>query len=78
MTKIYNMVVINSTFLKDGPNLSFFLELETRNRNRDDFEEIFDGIGLKIISFILWIIFQSFTNIYFIFMIFFEKFGGKM
>ena len=78
MDKINNMELINTTFLKDGPNLSFFSEFENNNGNLDDFEEIFDGIGLKIVSFILWIIFQSFTNIYFIFMIFFEKFGGNM
>ena len=78
MNKINNMEVINTTFLKDGPNPSFFSEFENNKGNLDDFEEIFDGIGLKIVSFILWIIFQSFTNIYFIFMIFFEKFGGNM
>ena len=78
MNKINNMEVINTTFLKDGPNLSFFSEFENNKGNLDDFEEIFDGIGINIVSFILRTIFQSFTNIYFIFMIFFEKFGGNM
>ena len=43
---------------------------------KDDFEYIFEPIGIKIIAVICWIVFNVFTNAFLGFIIMFEKFGG--
>ena len=67
-------MIVNSTFLYERTNITF-RELE---RESEDSEEIFDGLGFKIFSIILWLIINSFSNVYQIFIILFEKFGGTV
>ena len=67
-------MIVNSTFLYGGTNITL-RELE---RESDDCKEIFDGLGFRIFSFALWIMMNSFSNVYQIFVILFEKFGGTV
>ena len=67
--------LINSTFILDDRNLAFFI-LPEGDEERDDFKYVFDSVKIKIIWFITWIIFESFTNANHFFIIMFEKYGG--
>ena len=67
----------NSSFVLDLPNSNLTDQSKTEEDARiDDFSYIFDSIELKIIWFLCWIVFESFTNAYHYFLIMFEKFGG--
>ena len=67
--------LIDSTFILDDRNLAFFI-LPEGDKDRDDFKNVFDSVGIKIIWFLTWIIFESFTNANHFFIIMFEKYGG--
>ena len=67
--------LINSTFILDDRNLAFFI-LPEGNEEIDDFKNVFDSVEIKIIWFLTWIIFESFTNANHFFIIMFEKYGG--
>ena len=67
----------NSSFVLDFPNFNLTDQLKPEEDARiDDFSYIFNSIELKIIRFICWIMFETFTNAYHYFIIMFEKFGG--
>ena len=67
----------NSSFVLDFPNSNLTDQSKTEEDARiDDFSYIFNSIELKIIRFLCWTVFESFTNAYYYFMIMFEKFGG--
>ena len=67
--------LINSTFILDDRDLTFFI-LPEGDKDRDDFKNVFDSVEIKIIWFLTWIIFESFTNANHFFIIMFEKYGG--
>ena len=67
--------LIDSTFILEDRNLAFFI-LPVRYKERDDFKNVFDSVEIKIIWFLTWIIFESFTNANHFFIIMFEKYGG--
>ena len=67
-------MIVNSTFLYGGTNITF----REPKRESEDCEEIFDALGFKIFSFVLWLMMNSFSNVYQIFVILFEKFGGTV
>ena len=67
--------LINSTFILDDRNLNFFI-LPEGDEKIDDFKNVFDSVEIKIIWFLTWIIFESFTNANHFFIIMFEKYGG--
>ena len=67
-------MIFSSTFLYEEKNTTF-IDLE---REFEDCEEIFCGLGFKIFSFVLWLVINSFSNVYQIFIILFEKFGGTV
>ena len=68
---------INSTFINNGKLLNFLNQSE-EDVKIDDFAEIFDSVQVKIIWFLSWIMFESFTNANHFFIIMFEKYGGMM
>ena len=65
-------MIVNSTFHYEGKNTTF-VDLE---RESEDCEEIFAGLGFKIFSFVLWLMINSFSNVYQFCIILFEMFGG--
>ena len=67
-------MIFSSTFLYEEKNTTF-IDLE---REFEDCEEIFSVLGFKIFSFVLWLVINSFSNVYQIFIILFEKFGGTV
>ena len=67
--------LISSTFILNDRNLAFFI-LPEGNEEIDDFKNVFDSVEIKIIWFLTWIIFESFTNANHFFIIMFEKYGG--
>ena len=67
-------MIFSSTFLYEEKNTTF-INLE---REFEDSEEFFSGLGIKIFSFVLWLMINSFSNVYQIFIILFEKFGGTV
>ena len=56
-----------------SPNLS-----ETKNDKLDDFKEIFDPIGIRIIYVTFWIIYVTLTNAFFILTVLYEKYGADI
>ena len=57
--------------IKSSPNIS-----ETNNADIiDDFEEIFNPLGIRIIYFLLWITYVTLSNAFFALMIMYEKYG---
>ena len=49
---------------------------ETKDdENIDDFKEIFNSIGLRLIYFSFWIIFMTLSNCFFMIAILYEKYG---
>ena len=68
---------MDSIFIVDRQNLNWTIQSEMDKDVRiDDFSDIFGSIEIKIIWILSWIIFQSFTNTIFVFVIIFEKHGG--
>ena len=67
-------MIFSSTFLYEEKNTTF-IDLE---REFEDSEEFFSGLGFKIFSFVLWLMINSFSNVYQIFIILFEKFGSTV
>ena len=67
-------MIFSSIFLYEEKNTTF-INLE---REFEDSEEFFSGLGIKIFSFVLWLMINSFSNVYQIFIILFEKFGGTV
>ena len=75
--KLYtNKTSIFVTFTLITEDLVFINQSEIEGFRKDDFKNVFEPIEIKIISFISWIIFETFTNIFLIFLIVFEKYGG--
>ena len=57
--------------IESSPNIS-----ETNNADIiDDFEEIFNPLGIRIIYFLLWITYVTLSNAFFALMIMYEKYG---
>ena len=69
-------MILNSTLTFEDINLTYMLEARGELESIDDFAEIFDGFQIKIIVFVLWLIMQTFSNMYQYFFILFEKYGG--
>ena len=67
-------MIFSSIFFYEEKNTTF-INLE---REFEDSEEFFSGLGIKIFSFVLWLMINSFSNVYQIFIILFEKFGGTV
>ena len=67
--------IINSTAVFDDQNLTLLIQSE-QYVEIDDFQNTFNSYESKIIWFLSWIVFQSFTNAYHFFIIKFEKYGG--
>ena len=62
---------LNEKIVHSSDNIS-----ETKEKDvLDDFEEIFNSIGLRIAYFSFWIIFMTLSNGFFITTILFEKYG---
>ena len=62
---------LNEKIALSSPNIS-----ETKDdENIDDFKEIFNSIGLRLIYFSFWIIFMTLSNGFFINGIMYEKYG---
>ena len=66
---------INSTFIIGERHLTLSSQSEEFVKT-DDFQNIYNSIGVKIVWFLSWIVFESFTNITLFFIIMFEKYGG--
>ena len=66
---------INSAFIIRNRNLTFSGQSEDYVKT-DDFQNIFNSVGVKIFWILNWIVFESFTNITLYFIIMFEKYGG--
>ena len=67
-------IFITSTLITE--DLVFINQSEIEGLRKDDFQHVFEPIEIKIISFISWIVFESFTNMFLGFVIVFEKYGG--
>ena len=62
---------LNEEIALSSPNIS-----ETKDdENIDDFKEIFNSIGLRLIYFSFWIIFMTLSNGFFMITILYEKYG---
>ena len=60
---------LNEEIALSSPNIS-----ETKDdENIDDFKEIFNSIGLRLIYFSFWIIFMTLSNCFFMIAILYEK-----
>ena len=59
----------NLTELNSSPNMS-----ETKDDQLDDFKEIFDPIGIRIIYVVFWIIFVTLTNAFCLLTVLYEKY----
>ena len=75
-TNLRDVSFFNSSFIFDIQN--FDLSKTEEDVRIDDFSYIFDSIEFKIIWFLCWIVFESFTNVFHYFIIMFEKFEGFM
>ena len=65
---------LNLTEIDSSHNVS-----ETKgNEQLDDFKEIFDPIGIKSIYVIIWIIYVTLSNFFFIITILYEKYGADI
>ena len=75
-TNLSNVSFFNSSFIFDIQNVD--LSKTEEDARIDDFGYIFDSIEFKIIWFLCWIFFESFTNAFHYLIIMFEKFEGLM
>ena len=74
---VNNIKKMNSIFTVHSQNLNWTNQsLLNEDVRIDDFSDIFGSIEIKIIWILSWIMFQSFTNTIFFFVIRFEKYGG--
>ena len=64
---------LNLTELNSSPNMS-----ETKDDQLDDFKEIFDPIGIRIIYVVFWIIFVTLTNAFCLLTVLYEKYGADI
>ena len=79
-----NFVKINSddTFLKlEYTSKDFIIEnltifKQTMEGNKDDFKDLFNGTNIKIFAIVISLIRFTFTNIFYILVLLFEKYGG--
>ena len=55
-------------------NLTIFKQ--TMEGNKDDFKDLFDGTTIKIFAIVTSLIRFTFTNIFYILILLFEKYGG--
>ena len=60
----------NLTDINSSTNMS-----DTKDDKLDDFREIFDPIGTRIIYVVFWIIYVTLTNSFFILTILYERYG---
>ena len=68
---------LNLTFIFEDKNMAKFRQLEAKEEVRiDDFEDVYNSTGIKIIWFLSWIIFETVSNATYIVFIMFEKYGG--
>ena len=70
-------ILINSTVIFSDKNLTLLNKSEQYVKI-DDFQNTFNSFEFKIIWFLSWVVFQSFSNAYNFFIIRFEKYGGEM
>ena len=62
---------INEKLIDSSPNIP-----ETKNDNiLDDFQDIFNPIGIRIIFLFFWIIYVTLSNAFFALLIMYEKYG---
>ena len=64
---------LNLTDINSSTNMS-----DTKDDKLDDFREIFDPIGTRIIYVVFWIIYVTLTNAFFILMVLYEKYGADI
>ena len=64
---------LNLTDINSSTNMS-----DTKDDKLDDFREIFDPIGTRIIYVVFWIIYVTLTNAFFILTILYEKYGADI
>ena len=64
---------LNLTEINSSPNIS-----KTKDDKLDDFKEIFDPIGIRIIYVTFWIIYVTLTNAFFILTVLYEKYGADI
>ena len=62
---------LNLTEINSSTNMS-----ETKDEKLDDFREIFDPIGIRIIYVVFWIIFVTLTNAFCLLTVLYEKYGA--
>ena len=70
-------ILINSTLIFNDKDLTLLNQSE-QNVKIDDFQNTFNSFESKILLFLSWVVFQSFTNAYHFFIMRFEKYGGEM
>ena len=64
---------LNLTDINSSTNMS-----DTKDDKLDDFREIFDPIGTRIIYIVFWIIYVTLTNAFFILTVLYEKYGADI
>ena len=64
---------LNLTEINFSSNIS-----EAKDKKLDDFKEIFDPIGIRIIFVTFWIIYVTLTNAFFILTVLYEKYGADI
>ena len=64
---------LNLTDINSSTNMS-----DTKDDKLDDFREIFDPIGTRIIYVVFWIIYVTLTNAFFILTVLYEKYGADI
>ena len=64
---------LNLTEINSSPNIS-----KTKDNKLDDFKEIFDSIGIRIIYVTFWIIYVTLANAFLILMVLYEKYGADI
>ena len=64
---------LNLTDINSSTNMS-----DTKDDKLDDFREIFDPIGTRIIYIVFWIIYVTLTNAFFMLTVLYEKYGADI
>ena len=69
-----NTMLINITLSISDETIDSSLKM-SETKDVDDFKDIFDPLGIRIIYFLLWIIYLMLSNAFFVTLILYEKYG---
>ena len=72
----YNYTTLESEFSCEDLSIESLTNEQTLEGDKDDFKDLFDGTTIKIFAILISLIRFTFTNMFYILILLFEKYGG--